>query len=183
VHRDLKLENFVYRHPDGDDLVLIDFGLSVRYTNGNTTTDHMTDLVGSSYYIAPEVLKKNYGMECDMWSLGVIVYMLLSGTPPFRGKTERDIMASALRGVYSMDRAVWNLISRSAKDFVKRCLVKTVSKRMTAKQALEHHWLTEESENDSFSSRRPSFSSVSDTQSLDGDMVANLKEYAKMAMH
>ena len=86
-HRDLKLENWVLE--SGKDvwspLKLIDFGLSTHYRAG----ERLTRVVGSSYYVAPEVLKKSYTEACDLWSLGVIVYMLLSGAPPFTERTTR----------------------------------------------------------------------------------------------
>mmetsp|Transcript_8418 Transcript_8418/g.15846 ORF Transcript_8418/g.15846 Transcript_8418/m.15846 type:complete len:590 (+) Transcript_8418:155-1924(+) len=173
VHRDLKLENFVYRTEGSDDLVLIDFGLSVKY-DGTGRRSMMHDVVGSSYYIAPEVLRKNYGIECDVWSLGVIVYMLLSGTPPFKGDTEHKIMASAALGVYSMSRPVWATISRTAQDFVRKCLVKDPKRRMTAKEALSHKWLTTKSVG-------ASQENTEDTPNpLDDDMVKSLRDYVKL---
>jgi serine/threonine protein kinase len=194
VHRDLKLENWVYRDSGAQDsLVLIDFGLSKKYHQrslatkparrrshgSNSSTSHTNgggvdgdrgsgedagegsdeyeendagqasedepiefhDVVGSSYYIAPEVLEGAYGMECDMWSLGVIVFMLLSGRPPFGGEDETEIMKRALLGVYSMNHHVWDNVSDEAKDFVRKLLQKDPAKRMTSAQALKHPWL------------------------------------------
>lgn len=80
MHRDLKLENFMLREPgDHSQLMAIDFGLSTFFEPGQ----RFTEIVGSAYYVAPEVLKKDYSHECDVWSMGVILYMLLCGTPPF----------------------------------------------------------------------------------------------------
>lgn len=180
VHRDLKLENFVYREEGGSDLVLIDFGLSVKYkSSGRTTTAQMHDIVGSSYYIAPEVLKKNYGVECDMWSLGVIVYMLLSGTPPFKGETEQKIMASALRGVYSMSRPIWKTLSEEAKDFVRKCLVINVKRRITAREALDHPWFRMELASEAETEATSSISS--DSSMVHDGIIKSLQQYARHA--
>ena len=97
VHRDLKLENFVFRDKKTLSSSLIDFGLSKRWDDHVHKPQHMHDIVGSSYYIAPEVLKGDYGKECDMWSLGVIVFMF-SGTPPFSGSDEMSIMRNVAHG-------------------------------------------------------------------------------------
>ena len=112
----MKLENFVYRSKvEDNDLVLIDFGLSKRYDDHLHRPQHMHDVVGSSYYIAPEVLEGNYDDACDMWSLGVIVFMLLSGSPPFSGDDEETIMKHALVGKYSMSGSVWRKMSDEGK--------------------------------------------------------------------
>jgi calcium-dependent protein kinase len=85
MHRDLKPENFLLTSKGADgELKLTDFGLGVFFKPG----ERFRDLVGSPYYVAPEVLRKNYSHEADMWSLGVILYILLSGLPPFWGDTE-----------------------------------------------------------------------------------------------
>ena len=165
IHRDLKLENFVYREKDGDEVVLIDFGLSAKYNE--QTHQNMRDIVGSSYYIAPEVLRRNHGIECDMWSLGVIVFMLLSGSPPFKGDTEKKIMECALSGKFSFAKKPWPSITAEAKDFVTRCLVKDVKLRMTAREALQHPWLLM-----TYSDELPA---------LGDDVVASLREFSKMA--
>jgi calcium-dependent protein kinase len=91
VHRDLKLENFLFEdHNSTSPLILIDFGLSKHISPG----ERLTQKVGSCYYTAPEVLNGNYDHKCDVWSLGVLCYMLLSGSPPFFGKTVDDVYAS-----------------------------------------------------------------------------------------
>ncbi len=91
VHRDLKLENFLFEdHNSNSPLILIDFGLSKHVSPG----ERLTQKVGSCYYTAPEVLNGNYDYKCDVWSLGVLCYMLLSGSPPFFGKTVDDVYLS-----------------------------------------------------------------------------------------
>mmetsp|Transcript_10467 Transcript_10467/g.14828 ORF Transcript_10467/g.14828 Transcript_10467/m.14828 type:complete len:560 (+) Transcript_10467:223-1902(+) len=138
-HRDLKLENWVLE--SGKDvwspLKLIDFGLSTHYTPGH----RLSRVVGSSYYVAPEVLKKSYTEKCDLWSLGVIVYMLLSGAPPFYGKNDDAIKASIVQGEYSFPHELFRDVSNEAMDFVSTLLSYNVEYRSNAHHALSHPWL------------------------------------------
>lgn len=93
IHRDLKPENFLLAdRSESPELKAIDFGLSIYFKDGQV----MKELAGSAFYIAPEVLKKNYSKQCDIWSCGVILYILLSGMPPFFGDTESQIFESVL---------------------------------------------------------------------------------------
>lgn len=139
VHRDLKLENWVLE--SGKDvwspLKLIDFGLSTHYTPGQ----RLSRVVGSSYYVAPEVLKKSYSEACDLWSLGVIVYMLLSGAPPFYGKNDEAIKASIVHGEYQFPHELFRDVSDDAMAFVSCLLSYSIEYRYTASQALTHPWL------------------------------------------
>lgn len=139
-HRDLKLENWVLE--SGKDvwspLKLIDFGLSTHYRSG----ERLTRVVGSSYYVAPEVLKKSYTEACDLWSLGVIVYMLLSGAPPFYGKNDEAIKASIVQGEYTFPHELFKDVSDDAMAFVSTLLMYNIEYRFTAAQALSHSWLT-----------------------------------------
>lgn len=138
-HRDLKLENWVLE--SGKDvwspLKLIDFGLSTHFTPGHK----LSRVVGSSYYVAPEVLKKTYTESCDLWSLGVIVYMLLSGAPPFYGKTDEAIKASIVNGEYTFPHELFRDVSDEAMAFVSTLLSYNTEYRYTAEQALTHPWL------------------------------------------
>eukprot|EP00532_Pseudo-nitzschia_australis_P002035 CAMPEP_0168182832 /NCGR_PEP_ID=MMETSP0139_2-20121125/12102_1 /TAXON_ID=44445 /ORGANISM="Pseudo-nitzschia australis, Strain 10249 10 AB" /LENGTH=498 /DNA_ID=CAMNT_0008103785 /DNA_START=618 /DNA_END=2114 /DNA_ORIENTATION=+ len=138
-HRDLKLENWVLE--SGKDvwspLKLIDFGLSTHYRQG----ERLTRVVGSSYYVAPEVLKKSYTESCDLWSLGVIVYMLLSGAPPFYGKNDEAIKASIVQGEYTFPHELFRDVSDEAMAFVSTLLSYNIEYRYTAAQALTHPWL------------------------------------------
>lgn len=138
-HRDLKLENWVLE--SGKDvwspLKLIDFGLSTHYTPGH----RLSRVVGSSYYVAPEVLKKSYTEACDLWSLGVIVYMLLSGAPPFYGKNDEAIKASIVNGEYQFPHELFRDVSDDAMAFVSCLLSYSIEYRYTAEQALTHPWL------------------------------------------
>mmetsp|Transcript_20170 Transcript_20170/g.47237 ORF Transcript_20170/g.47237 Transcript_20170/m.47237 type:complete len:519 (-) Transcript_20170:191-1747(-) len=139
-HRDLKLENWVLE--SGKDvwspLKLIDFGLSTHYRQG----ERLTRVVGSSYYVAPEVLKKSYTEACDLWSLGVIVYMLLSGAPPFYGKNDEAIKASIVQGEYTFPHELFRDVSDEAMAFVSTLLSYNIEYRYTAAQALTHPWLS-----------------------------------------
>ncbi|KAK8340697.1 hypothetical protein V6Z11_A08G116400 [Gossypium hirsutum] len=138
VHRDLKPENFLFTTRDEDaPMKIIDFGLSdfIR------PDQRMNDIVGSAYYVAPEVLHRSYSVEADMWSIGVITYILLCGSRPFWARTESGIFRSVLRADPNFDDSPWPSVSVEAKDFVKRLLNKDHRKRMTAAQALAHPWL------------------------------------------
>jgi tRNA A-37 threonylcarbamoyl transferase component Bud32 len=104
-HRDLKPENFLFLTPNGDDdIKIIDFGLS-RFEEANTA---MTTRVGTPYYIAPEVLGRHYDKACDLWSLGVITYILLSGYPPFYGDNDQEIFNSVRAGVFEFSSPEWD---------------------------------------------------------------------------
>ncbi|KAK7344923.1 hypothetical protein VNO77_15168 [Canavalia gladiata] len=138
VHRDLKPENFLFTSKDENStLKAIDFGLS-DYVKPD---ERLNDIVGSAYYVAPEVLHRSYGTEADMWSIGVIAYILLCGSRPFWARTESGIFRAVLKADPSFDEAPWPSLSADAKDFVRRLLNKDYRKRLTAAQALSHPWL------------------------------------------
>ncbi|KAM2157344.1 hypothetical protein ACFX1R_042929 [Malus domestica] len=142
VHRDLKPENFLFATRSEDaDMKLIDFGLSdfIR------PDERLNDIVGSAYYVAPEVLHRSYSLEGDIWSIGVITYILLCGSRPFWARTESGIFRAVLRADPSFDDLPWPTMSLEAKDFVRRLLNKDYRKRMTAVQALCHPWLRDDS--------------------------------------
>lgn len=103
----------------------------------------MTETIGTPYYIAPEVLNHKYGKECDVWSVGVMAYIILSGIPPFNGSSDADIMAAIKKGVFNFNAPVWKNISQSAKDFITNLLTFDVAKRPSAEQALKHKWIQE----------------------------------------
>lgn len=138
-HRDLKPENFLFQTPAADSpMKIIDFGLS-RYDD---EIEHMTTKVGTPYYIAPEVLSRgrHYDKECDLWSIGVVCYVLLCGYPPFYGDTDAEIFASVKRGEFDFPSPDWDDISSQAKHFIRACLKTDPSKRPTAREAMEHPW-------------------------------------------
>ncbi|CAL9074154.1 unnamed protein product [Musa acuminata var. zebrina] len=138
MHRDLKPENFLFGNKNENaPLKAIDFGLSVLFKPG----ERFTEIVGSPYYMAPEVLKRNYGPEIDVWSAGVILYILLCGVPPFWAETEQGIAQAIIRSVIDFRRDPWPKVSDAAKDLVKRMLDPDPNRRLTAQEVLDHPWL------------------------------------------
>ncbi|KAK4478814.1 hypothetical protein RD792_014314 [Penstemon davidsonii] len=138
MHRDLKPENFLFVNDEDDSPIMsIDFGLSMFFKPG----DIFTDVVGSPYYVAPEVLCKHYGPEADVWSAGVIIYILLCGVPPFWGESEQEIFEEVLHGEIDFTSDPWPMISESAKDLVKKMLLRDPRQRITAHQVLCHPWV------------------------------------------
>ncbi|EXB99432.1 Calcium-dependent protein kinase 13 [Morus notabilis] len=103
--------------------------------------EKFSEIVGSPYYMAPEVLKRSYGPEIDIWSAGVILYILLCGVPPFWAESEQGVAQAILRGLIDFKRDPWPNISESAKNLVKQMLEPDPKLRLTAKQVLEHPWL------------------------------------------
>ncbi|KAM3365288.1 hypothetical protein ACQJBY_015190 [Aegilops geniculata] len=138
MHRDLKPENFLFANKkETAALKAIDFGLSVFFTPG----ERFTEIVGSPYYMAPEVLKRNYGQEVDVWSAGVILYILLCGVPPFWAETEQGVAQAIIRSVIDFKRDPWPRVSDNAKDLVRGMLNPDPRRRLTAQQVLDHPWL------------------------------------------
>ncbi|CAK8539760.1 unnamed protein product [Lathyrus sativus] len=138
VHRDLKPENFLFASKDeNSELKAIDFGLS----DFVKLDERLNDIVGSAYYVAPEVLHRAYSTEADVWSIGVIAYILLCGSRPFWARTESGIFRTVLKADPSFDEPPWPSLSDEARDFVKRLLNKDPRKRMSAAQALSHPWI------------------------------------------
>lgn len=139
VHRDLKLENFLYVTGESSQLKLIDFGFA-RIWDPSTL---MMASCGSVAYVSPDVLSgKGYTNKCDMWSLGVIIWMLLTGYPPFHGD-EKSIMASIKAGKPDWGhKRRWSNVSEPAVDLVKGLLASNPSERLSAREALQHPWLS-----------------------------------------
>ncbi|XP_010453327.1 PREDICTED: calcium-dependent protein kinase 7 [Camelina sativa] len=138
MHRDLKPENFLFANKkETAPLKAIDFGLSIFFKPG----EQFNEIVGSPYYMAPEVLRRNYGPEIDVWSAGVILYILLCGVPPFWAETEQGVAQAIIRSVIDFKRDPWPRVSDSAKDLVRKMLEPDPRKRLTAAQVLEHSWI------------------------------------------
>ncbi|KAL7197396.1 hypothetical protein ACSBR2_020019 [Camellia fascicularis] len=138
IHRDLKPENFLFANKkETAPLKAIDFGLSVFFKPG----ERFNEIVGSPYYMAPEVLKRNYGPEIDVWSAGVILYILLCGVPPFWAETEQGVAQAIIRSVVDFKRDPWPKVSDNAKDLVKKMLDPDPKRRLTAQQVLDHAWI------------------------------------------
>lgn len=139
IHRDLKPENILIENNLGDnfyDIKVIDFGTAKIFNPGQ---DEKLK-IGSAYYMAPEVLNKKYNEKCDLWSVGVIMYILLSGVPPFYGDKDEDIYKSIKKGEYDLDCSPFNRYSKSCKDLIKKLIEMNPNKRLSAEQALKHDW-------------------------------------------
>jgi calcium-dependent protein kinase len=139
LHRDLKPENIlIVKRPKNGfyPIKVIDFGTAKVFAKEKK--EH--SLIGSPYYIAPEVISRDYTELCDLWSCGVIMYILLTGRLPFNGLTQEEIMNKIKEGTYDMSKYPWGGISDDAKDLVKGLLQKDPNKRYNAQQALNHQW-------------------------------------------
>ncbi|KAF2602879.1 hypothetical protein F2Q70_00028225 [Brassica cretica] len=138
IHRDLKPENFLFSNEtETAQLKAIDFGLSIFFKPGQ----RFNEIVGSPYYMAPEVLRRNYGPEVDVWSAGVILYILLCGVPPFWAETEEGIAHAIVRGNIDFERDPWPKVSTEAKELVKDMLDANPYSRLTVQEVLEHPWI------------------------------------------
>lgn len=138
VHRDLKPENFLFKDKHSDVVKVIDFGLS------KVAADTMHTRVGTPYYIAPEVLRKEYTVKCDAWSVGVIAYILLCGYPPFYGDNDREIFRRVAVGKFNFPSPEWDHISKAAKNLVANLLQIEPEKRLDAKGALAHPFFSQD---------------------------------------
>ena len=167
IHRDLKPENILIESEEEANkefftVKIIDFGTSGKLKNGE-----MFNLtVGTPLYVSPEVLKNKYNEKCDMWSCGVIMYMMLCGQPPFKGETDEEIYQSVKEGKFSFDDEKWDEISRDAKDLIKNLLIKDINKRFSARQSLSHPWITKHRRNKNL-----------DLKKLN-EIITNIKNYS-----
>jgi len=139
VHRDLKPENLLLKRADNDlEIAIADFGLSKIVGQQMM----MQTACGTPSYVAPEVLNASgYGKEVDMWSIGVITYILLCGFPPFYGDTVPEIFEQIMEANFDYPEEYWGTVSKEAKDFINKLLVVDSDKRLTASDALRHPWL------------------------------------------
>lgn len=138
--RDLKPENILLeQNKDFDQIKIIDFGTSLVFDVGKK----LDEKLGTPYYIAPEVLNKSYNEKCDIWSCGVILYITLSGIPPFNGGTDQEIMKKVKLGKFSFSDPCWSQISDKAKDLITKLLTLDPDNRPSAELALQHPWITE----------------------------------------
>eukprot|EP00408_Alexandrium_pacificum_P021554 CAMPEP_0171199366 /NCGR_PEP_ID=MMETSP0790-20130122/23427_1 /TAXON_ID=2925 /ORGANISM="Alexandrium catenella, Strain OF101" /LENGTH=585 /DNA_ID=CAMNT_0011664711 /DNA_START=16 /DNA_END=1774 /DNA_ORIENTATION=- len=140
-HRDLKPENFLFTTKESIEhstLKIIDFGLAREF--GPDTV--LTTKAGTPYYVSPQVLSGKYDQTADLWSCGVIMYVLLCGYPPFHGDTDADVLAKVKLGNFSFVAADWKNVSEDAKNLIRMLLKLSVKERYTASQALNHIWVT-----------------------------------------
>lgn len=137
-HRDLKPENFLFKNnKENAEIKIIDFGLSKKFSKQESS---MTTIVGTPFYVAPEVLSGKYDTQCDLWSCGVILFVLLCGYPPFDGDSNKDIFRAILKNKLEFDEDEWGNISSEAKDLISGLLAKDPKKRLKVDQALNHKW-------------------------------------------
>eukprot|EP00483_Globobulimina_turgida_P001906 UN01908 len=140
VHRDLKPENLLFATKDNNSAIkLIDFGLA-----GSCKTGELKTPCGTPNYVAPEILRRSkYGTQADMWSIGVILYIILCGFPPFYDENDDlgRLYRKIKRAEYDMPSPYWDNISKNAKDLVRKLLQPDPKKRLTAKLTLQHPWL------------------------------------------
>jgi len=143
-HRDLKPENLLCAGDDNEELVRIaDFGLSKIFEHG----EELKTACGTPDYVAPEVLEcKPYDMAVDIWSVGVITYILLCGYTPFYANTHQELFQKITNLEYDFPSPEWDSISNNAKDFIQKLLVKDPNKRLNAEQCIQHPWMTQQHE-------------------------------------
>ena len=170
VHRDLKPENFLFEEKkEGALIKLIDFGLSTSYLENvvEKTKDGaklnkriMTKLktcAGTSLYMAPEVIMKQYSNACDLWSAGVILYIMLSGYPPFYGENDLEVFEKVINYQFDYEDEVWPTVSDEAKDLINRLLTPS-HHRLTAKEVLNHPWIHRHGSESLLQDRKPMLS-------------------------
>lgn len=140
-HRDLKPENLLLLNKKDDSPIkVIDFGLSNIFKDTTGKESKMTTKVGTAYYVSPEVLAGNYDEKCDIWSAGIILYILLCGDPPFNGPNDNEIYRRIKQKKFSYSNPLWKNISDQAKDLINKMLTDP-EKRLTAEQVLQHTWI------------------------------------------
>ena len=170
IHRDLKPENILIVDRDKNNyprIKICDFGTSKMFEKGAV----QKKLVGSSYYIAPEVLKKRYDEKCDVWSCGVILYILLSGRPPFGGDSDKEIMDNVTMGKYDLQTNPFDKATKNCKDLIQKLLFMEPKKRISAQDALNHPWFKE-------NKSKELFNQIKDESTLK-KLLSNLKSYKR----
>lgn len=140
VHCDLKPENIMLESAESTLIKVIDFGNSSVCTKDQK----LSNKFGSVYYVAPEVLNSSYNEKCDVWSLGVILYLLLTGKPPFNGNSDQQILQKVYTGTYTMDIPEMSEISSGAKDLIKKMLTFNADQRISARECVNHPWIKQE---------------------------------------
>lgn len=139
-YRDIKPENILLESDDLDNLNLkiTDFGFACFFQ----PEKGLEEVLGSPLYMAPEIVREeNYDQKVDIWSMGVITYILLCGRPPFRGRSKQEIFHSITSGELLFDHPIWDKVSNEAKDFIKKALAKDRNHRPNASEMLDHPWI------------------------------------------
>lgn len=141
VHRDIKSDNILFLNQDiNSPIKLIDFGISVKFEKDTK----LKEKTGTVLYIAPEVILGSYDEKCDIWSIGVLMYMILCGAPPFNGKSRKDIMEKIKKGKYAFSSPIWSVISSEAKDLITQMLTLDPSQRPSCREVLNHAWFSKD---------------------------------------
>ena len=164
VHRDLKPENIVFIKTNKKDdifIKIIDFGTSISIKQG-----HLTQELGTIYYIAPEVFKNNYNEKADIWSCGIILYTMLCGHPPFMGNNEEKIKNKILNSKLIFPTQEFKNVSKDAINYIQHLLDYNPEDRLSAEQSLENKWLISMSN-----------SKEKDEKFLNSDIIQNLSNF------
>ena len=141
VHRDIKADNILFLNNNiNSPIKLIDFGISVKFEKDTK----LKEKTGTVLYIAPEVIDGNYDEKCDIWASGVLMYMMLSGLPPFYGSNRKEVMAKIKKGKFSFKSKIWSLITQEAKDLIELMLTYDPEKRPSCREVLNHPWFMKE---------------------------------------
>lgn len=139
AHRDLKPENILLSNQSKNTVKIADFGLSKDFAGDSV----MSTCCGSPSYVAPEILEQGeYSNACDIWSIGVILYVLLSGYLPFYGNTQEELFDKILTASFSFNNKCWADISEQAKDLVSKMLTLRPEDRPSAEECLKHPWFS-----------------------------------------
>lgn len=140
VHRDLKPENILIEKTDNKNelnIKVIDFGTATAFEPNSV----LRKAIGTICYMAPEVFNMNYNEKCDIWSCGIILYILLSGHPPFEADNDEEVIDAIKEGKFDYQRYAWTQISDDAKDLINHMLVLQVKNRYSAQEAYSHKWI------------------------------------------
>ena len=170
IHRDLKPENILIVDKDKNEfprIKICDFGTSKIFERGIT----QRKAVGSPYYMAPEVLQKNYTEKCDIWSCGVILYILLSARPPFGGEDDEEIIESVQSGRIDLSSPPFNRVTKACLDLLKKLLTIDPTKRISAQEALNHKWFKD-------NTAKEIFNTIKDQRTIK-KLIHNLKTYKR----
>ena len=142
IHRDIKPENILFESKDPTNITvkITDFGFAKCYDPNNFSG--LDEVLGSPLYMAPEIVKKlKYDTKIDIWSFGIVAYIILSGRPPFPGKTKDDIFLQLATQTIQYKDHAWSKISRDAKSFIRKCLTRDPALRANANELLNHEWI------------------------------------------
>lgn len=140
VYRDMKPENILFYSTKTDIVKLVDFGTAVMIDQKKD--ERLSEMVGSPYYLAPEVIQGNYDHKCDIWSLGVICYAMLCKNMPFDGDADEEIINQILKKPITFDDYKFKFRSIECVDVLKKMLYKDATTRITANGAMQHKWFT-----------------------------------------